>query len=76
MKYHYTVYSTKEDTFIQPAGRAVPKSAIHQWTIDCEYKLCTKRLKLQGHISDISQIEELLNKLLVDIRNIPLVEDK
>lgn len=68
MKYHYTVYSTKEATYIQPTGRAVPKSAIHQWTIDCEYKLCTKRLKLQGHISSIDQIAELLQAMVLDIR--------
>ena len=68
MKYHYAVYSTKEATYIQPTGRTVPKSAIHQWTIDCEYKLCTKRLKLQGHISSIDQIAELLQAMVLDIR--------
>lgn len=76
MKYTYTIYSTDKESFIQPKKNVVPKSAEHTWAIDTDYKICTKKLKLQGHISDISQIEELLNKLLVDIRNIPLVEDK
>jgi hypothetical protein len=73
-KYKFIIYSTKEDTFIQPAGRKIPKAAVHKWEIECEYQLCNKRLKLQGHISNIDQIEELLNKLLIDIRDIPLTE--
>lgn len=76
MKYTYTIYSTDKESFIQPKKNVVPKSAEHTWEIGTDYKICSKKLKLQGHISDITQIEELLNKLLVDIRNIPLVEDK
>ena len=76
MKYTYTIYSTEKESFIQPKKNVVPKTAEHTWEIDTNYKICSKKLKLQGHISDISQITELLNKLLVDIRNIPLVEDK
>lgn len=76
MKHIYTIYSTDKESFIQPKKNVVPKTAEHTWEIESDYKICSKKLKLQGHISDITQIEELLNKLLVDIRNIPLVEDK
>lgn len=76
MKHTYTIYSTDKESFIQPKKNVVPKTAERTWEIESDYKICSKKLKLQGHISDISQIEELLNKLLVDIRNIPLVEDK
>lgn len=76
MEYSYTIYSTEKESFIQPKKNVVPKTAEHTWEIETDYKICSKKLKLQGHISDITQIEELLNKLLVDIRNIPLVEDK
>lgn len=76
MKHTYTIYSTDKESFIQPKKNVVPKTAEHTWEIETDYKICSKKLKLQGHISDITQIEELLNKLLVDIRNIPLVEDK
>lgn len=76
MKHTYTIYSTDKESFIQPKKNIVPKSAEHTWEIETDYKICSKKLKLQGHISDITQIEELLNKLLVDIRNIPLVEGK
>lgn len=74
MKYTYTIYSTAKDSFIQPKKNVLPKSAEHTWEIETDYKICSKKLKLQGHISDISQIEELLNKLLIDIRDIPLTE--
>lgn len=69
-KYKFIIYSTKEDTFIQPAGRKIPKAAIHKWEIECEYQLCNKRLKLQGHISNIDQIAELIEACMLDIRNL------
>ena len=70
----YTVYSTKKSSYIQPSERKVPSTAIHQWEIETDYTICDKKLKLSGHISRIEQIEDLIKKLLIDIRDIPLSE--
>ena len=69
MKYTYTIYSTKDDTYIQPKKNKVPSKVEHMWEIDCEYPLCTKKLKLQGHISNIDQIAELIERMKLDIRD-------
>lgn len=70
----YTVYSTNKSSYIQPAERNVPSTALHQWEIETDYAICDKKLKLSGHISNIDQIADLLKKLLIDIRDIPLTE--
>lgn len=65
----FYVYSTKTDSFIVPQSKFRCKDPIHKWSLEGEFEICNKRIKLPRYISKMEEIDKIISHLIEEVPN-------
>lgn len=67
--FSFIVYSTKRDSFIVPAKKFKCNSTVYKWTLDGDFEICTRRIKLPRYIDKVEMIDTIIAHLVEEVPN-------